>query len=166
MFKGWYQTLIVLYRDPLRLLRELGQARCVAALLVLISYALAPLAGPACALWLGADIALGRLSSPSDPLQIWLATLWVSVFLAGLAGHAAARAHFALAVALALARLFFAHLLRRLDQHLRSSEAAAALVQDGARAGAKFAASAGAPVEFAVAPKLNLHRFPKLPSGG
>jgi glycosyltransferase XagB len=82
--KGWYQTLIVLCRDPRRLLRELGPTRCAAALLVLLSYALAPLAGPPCAFWLGAQIALGKLSSPSDPLQIWLATLWVSVFVAGI----------------------------------------------------------------------------------
>ena len=43
-----------------------------------------PLAGPLCGLWLAADLALGRLGLPSDTLQICLATLWVSVFLAGI----------------------------------------------------------------------------------
>lgn len=81
--KGWYQTLIVLLRNPTRLVRELGPAHCAAALLVLLSYALAPLVGPLCALWLGADVALGRLSPPSGPFQIGLTTLWVSVCVAG-----------------------------------------------------------------------------------
>jgi glycosyltransferase XagB len=53
-------------------------------LLVLLAYALAPLAGPLYGLWLAADLALGRLGMPSDTLQICLATLWVSVFLAGI----------------------------------------------------------------------------------
>jgi cellulose synthase/poly-beta-1,6-N-acetylglucosamine synthase-like glycosyltransferase len=81
--KGWYQTLIVLLRKPKRLVRELGPARCAATLLVLLSYALAPLVGPLCAVWLGADVALGRLSSPSGAFQIGSATLWISVCVAG-----------------------------------------------------------------------------------
>jgi cellulose synthase/poly-beta-1,6-N-acetylglucosamine synthase-like glycosyltransferase len=82
--KGWYQTLIVLSRDPRRLIAELGTARCGAALLVLLACALAPLIGPLCGLWLVADLALGRASSPVDILQIWWPTLWESVAVAGI----------------------------------------------------------------------------------
>jgi glycosyltransferase XagB len=82
--KGWYQTLVVLCRKPGRLLSELGIGRYGAALLVLLAYALAPLAGPLCGLWLAADAALGRLSFPTNTLQICLATLWISVFVAGI----------------------------------------------------------------------------------
>ncbi|MFZ3177265.1 MAG: glycosyltransferase family 2 protein [Methylovirgula sp.] len=81
--KGWYQTLIVLCRDPRRLFHELGPVRCGAALIALLSYALAPLAGPPCALWLAADVALDRLSWPSGFAEIGLTTLWVAVFVTG-----------------------------------------------------------------------------------
>lgn len=81
--KGWYQTLIVLLRSPARLVRELGAARCAATLLVLLSYALAPLVGPLCALWLAVDVTFGRLQAPSGAFQIGLATLWISVCVAG-----------------------------------------------------------------------------------
>lgn len=82
--KGWYQTLIVLCRNPGRLLSELGPARCGAALLILLAYALAPLIGPLCGLWLAANLALGRASLPADILQIWWPTLWGSVVIAGI----------------------------------------------------------------------------------
>jgi cellulose synthase/poly-beta-1,6-N-acetylglucosamine synthase-like glycosyltransferase len=82
--KGWYQTLIVLCRNPRRLISEIGPARCGAAMLVLLSYALAPLAGPLYALWVAADLARGGLNWPSDFVQIGSATLWVSVFMAGI----------------------------------------------------------------------------------
>ena len=82
--KGWYQTLIVLSRNPGRLFSELGLGRFGAALLVLLAYALAPLAGPLYGLWLATEIALGRVSLPSDILQIWSPTLWVSAVVAGI----------------------------------------------------------------------------------
>jgi cellulose synthase/poly-beta-1,6-N-acetylglucosamine synthase-like glycosyltransferase len=82
--KGWYQTLIVLFRRPRRLVLELGSVRCAAALLVLLSYALAPLVGPLCGLWLAADFARGRVGLPSENLEIISATLWTSVVVAGI----------------------------------------------------------------------------------
>jgi cellulose synthase/poly-beta-1,6-N-acetylglucosamine synthase-like glycosyltransferase len=52
--KGWFQTLIVHSRNPLRLLRELGWARGIAALALLLGVTLGGLVGPALfgvALW-------------------------------------------------------------------------------------------------------------------
>ena len=82
--KGWYQTLIVLSRNPGRLFSELGPTRFGTTLLILLAYALAPLAGPLYGLWLAADVALGRVSLPADIFQIWSPTLWISVVAAGI----------------------------------------------------------------------------------
>jgi glycosyltransferase XagB len=76
--------LIVLCRNPRRLLSELGLARCAAISLVLISFALAPLVGPLYALGLAANIARGGFGSPSDMIEIGSMTLWTSVFVAGI----------------------------------------------------------------------------------
>lgn len=82
--KGWYQTLIVLCRDPKRLLSELGPGGCGATLLILVSYALAPLAGVPTAFLLAADIFARHLNWPSNPAEVCTATLWTSVFAAGI----------------------------------------------------------------------------------
>jgi hypothetical protein len=51
MYKGWMQTLAVHTRDPRRLLRELGAARALAALGLMLGGALGGLLGPALAAW-------------------------------------------------------------------------------------------------------------------
>lgn len=84
IYKGWYQTLIVLCRNPGRLLSELGPARYGATLLILLSCAAAPLVGPLYAVWLGMGIARGTYGMPSDIIDVGAATLWTSVFAAGI----------------------------------------------------------------------------------
>ncbi|MHB8883666.1 MAG: glycosyltransferase family 2 protein [Methylovirgula sp.] len=81
--KGWYQTLGTLCHDPRRVLRQVGLARGISMLLVLLSNVLAPLCAPLAALCLGFAAIRHGLSWPSTILEIGATTLWSSVLLGG-----------------------------------------------------------------------------------
>ncbi|MGP8232235.1 MAG: glycosyltransferase family 2 protein [Methylovirgula sp.] len=84
--KGWYQTLIVLWRNPLRLLRELGPARYAAIALTLGANILGSLAAPLCGLCLAFDAVLGSAAMPADGWQDGLAGVCAMVIVAGVPG--------------------------------------------------------------------------------
>ena len=81
--KGWYQTLIVLWRQPRRLLQQTGLARSGALTLVLLANILGSLTAPLCAICLGADVLLGAKALPTNAWEDVLAALWTTVIVAG-----------------------------------------------------------------------------------
>ena len=81
--KGWYQTLIVLLRNPRRLLRELGLVRHAAITLTLGANILGSLAAPLCGLCLALDAALGAAALPANGWQDGLAGVCTMVIVAG-----------------------------------------------------------------------------------
>jgi glycosyltransferase XagB len=81
--KGWYQTLIVLWRKPRRLARELGVARYAAITLLLGANILGSLAAPLCGLCLALDAALGAAALPVNGWQDGLAGICAMVTVAG-----------------------------------------------------------------------------------
>ncbi|QAY95340.1 hypothetical protein CWB41_05985 [Methylovirgula ligni] len=81
--KGWYQTLIVLLRNPRRLLRELGPVRHAAIALTLGANILGSLAAPLCGLCLALDVALGAAALPANGWQDGLAGVCTMVIVAG-----------------------------------------------------------------------------------
>jgi glycosyltransferase XagB len=82
--KGWYQTLIVLSRNPRRLLRELGPASHGAIALTLGANILGSLGAPLCGLCLALDAALGRTALPANGWQDGLAGVCIMVIVAGI----------------------------------------------------------------------------------
>ena len=81
--KGWYQTFIVLWRQPRRLLQQAGFARSSALTLVLLANILGSLTAPLCAICLGADLLLGAKALPTNIWGDVLAALWTTVIVAG-----------------------------------------------------------------------------------
>ena len=81
--KGWYQTFIVLWRQPRRLLQQTGFARSFALTLVLLANILGSLTAPLCAICLGADLLLGAKALPTNIWGDVLAALWTTVIVAG-----------------------------------------------------------------------------------
>ena len=82
--KGWYQTFIVLWRQPRRLLQQTGFARASMLTLALLANILGSLAAPLCAICLGADVLLGVRALPANVLEDALAALWTMVIVAGI----------------------------------------------------------------------------------
>ncbi|MGO9005074.1 MAG: glycosyltransferase family 2 protein [Beijerinckiaceae bacterium] len=82
-FKGLYQTMITLTRDPARLLRELGFVRTAVIWAILTASVLAPLVGPLSTALLFLEINSQGWPRPESPLGMAYATLWVFVALAG-----------------------------------------------------------------------------------
>jgi cellulose synthase/poly-beta-1,6-N-acetylglucosamine synthase-like glycosyltransferase len=84
-FKGWMQTLATHGRNPRRLLAEAGPARA-AAMLILVTGALAgPMFGPLFALAYAGDLRSGELLAPAGVGALAGSTLWICVWIAGLA---------------------------------------------------------------------------------
>jgi hypothetical protein len=81
--KGWYQTLIVLWRRPRRLIEDLGVARCAGVTLVVAANVLSALAAPLCAIGLGVDAIMGPRALPDGPLGDGFAVLALTVALVG-----------------------------------------------------------------------------------
>ncbi len=82
--KGWYQTCIVLWRQPRRLLQQAGFARTGALTLALLANILGSLAAPLWAVCLGADVLLGAKAPPANVGEDMLAALWVTVLVVGM----------------------------------------------------------------------------------
>ncbi len=81
--KGWYQTFIVLWRRPRRLLQQAGFARSGALTLALLANILGSLAAPLCAICVGADVLLGAKAFPANVWEDALAALWTMVIVGG-----------------------------------------------------------------------------------
>lgn len=81
--KGWYQTLIVLLRQPLRLIAELGAAKCACVTLIVGANIMSALGAPLCAVGLTVYAILGRAALPDGIGGITLATLSTAVILTG-----------------------------------------------------------------------------------
>jgi cellulose synthase/poly-beta-1,6-N-acetylglucosamine synthase-like glycosyltransferase len=74
--KGWMQTLFVNFRDPRRLVRELGFTAAVCMALGLGSAVVGALLWPLFTLWLIADAVFGPLLAPQNAGEILHSTLW------------------------------------------------------------------------------------------
>ncbi len=85
--KGWYQTFIVLWRQPRRLLQQTGFARSSALTLALLANVLGSLAASLCAICLGADVLLGAKAFPANIWEDALAALWTMVIVGGVQRH-------------------------------------------------------------------------------
>jgi glycosyltransferase XagB len=81
--KGWYQTLIVLWRRPLRLWRSLGASACAMLSLVVMSNVIGALVAPLFVAGLAVDILLGSRALPPGIAGDVLASLWSGIMLAG-----------------------------------------------------------------------------------
>lgn len=86
--KGWMQTALVHCRAPLRLLRDLGPRRALAALAMFTSGFAAPLLGPFLSLVFLYRAAFGNLLAPQTPAEIAFSTLWCSLAMLGAAALA------------------------------------------------------------------------------
>lgn len=84
-FKGWMQTLLTHSRSPSRLWRELGAARSVAALGLVVGALIGPMLGPGFAIAAWQAVMRGELLSPVAPLDIAASTLWCALWTIGIA---------------------------------------------------------------------------------
>ncbi len=79
--KGFYQTLIVLWRQPRRLVREMGLARSATLSLVLVANMLGSMTAPLSLTTVGAYMVLGTKALPANIGDDLLAILWASVMV-------------------------------------------------------------------------------------
>ena len=137
-FKGLYQTMITLTRDPARLLRELGFVRTAVIWAILTASVLAPLVGPLSTALLFLEINSQGWPRPESSARNGLCDImglrrprWPSrAVLAHSARHAAAASHRSLACPSPAFSLSIAHRCSGLDRALRPCGKAPPLVQD------------------------------------
>lgn len=84
-FKGWMQTLLTHSRAPNRLRLELGGARTLAALGLVVGALMGPMLGPGFAIAAWEAAARGELLSPGSPLDVVASTLWCALWTLGIA---------------------------------------------------------------------------------
>ncbi len=83
--KGWMQTILVLGRDPQRLVREVGVWRAAASLALLANGVLGPMLAPAFALLFIYDAVWGDLLAPDGARAIVASTFWLCLAIGGVA---------------------------------------------------------------------------------
>lgn len=81
--KGWLQTLMVHGRDPARLWREMGFLRVVAAMAILATGAIGPLAAPFIVLALAYGLIEGDLLSPPTTAAAIADAAWIALAIGG-----------------------------------------------------------------------------------
>ncbi len=86
--KGWMQTLLVLGRAPVRVVREMGPLNAAMALAVLVNGVFGPLFSPIFAVLMVRDAIWGDLLAPKDIPEMIESVSWVSLAGAGLASMA------------------------------------------------------------------------------
>ena len=85
--KGWMQTLLVLSRHPLRLMKELGVMPCLSTLVFLSSGVFGPLLAPLFTFLFIHDIIFSALLEPQTIIQIIASTMWCSLIIVGLVSN-------------------------------------------------------------------------------
>lgn len=81
--KGWVQTLIVHGRDPRRLCRDLGAAKTIAALSILATGVVGPLAAPLVVVAMGVAAFDGDLLTPKTTGAAIADAAWIALALGG-----------------------------------------------------------------------------------
>lgn len=84
-FKGWMQTLLTHSRSPNRLRLELGGARTLATLGLVVGALIGPMLGPGFAIAAWKAAMSGELLSPGAPVELVASTLWCALWTIGIA---------------------------------------------------------------------------------